>query len=322
MSRTEAAPAHHVSSGEDEESEESGRTRIGSPDAVVGDSAKTAERTEEKVEKTKKKRKSSRSKTRSRSRTRSPSSTRRAKAATFAPAAEQDADARQKKPQLDEAKLQKLEQKVKETKAEIREKKAKEAKEAADAEAAAQAKLEKKREKEQARREKELERDRAADAEAADPTPGEKPKVQQGQQCPICAKWLRSSSDFALSQHLWALHPDEEESIRRSDAHRLVLKERAHSQPRAAEQGQGNKNSQWHGDRRQKSLSRVPDKRWTDNSPDRREPSQARSRRARSGTRHHSRASRRSRSSTGSSHNEGMLAEFFRTTRALSRRAE
>lgn len=56
MSRTEAAPAHHVSSGEDEESEESGRTRIGSPDAVVGDSAKTAERTEEKVEKTKKKR--------------------------------------------------------------------------------------------------------------------------------------------------------------------------------------------------------------------------------------------------------------------------
>ena len=232
------------------------------------------------------------------------------------PAAEQDADARQKKPQLDEEKLQKLEEKVRTTKEEIRAKREKEAKETADAEA----KLEKQRRREKAHKEKEMERPREDkeggknDAKFADPTPEQKQDWQQGQQCPLCEKWLRSSSEFALSQHLWAVHPDHPESKKRSDAHKIVLKERGKSQARAPE----NKNSQWHGDQRQKSLSRDPNKRWQDDSRERRERSQASPRRSPSSTRHHSRASRRSRSSTGS---EGMLAEFFRTTRALNRKS-
>ena len=59
MSCTEATPAHDVSSGEDDdESQESEKTRIASPDELVGDSAKAAETKEEKHgEKKKKKRK-------------------------------------------------------------------------------------------------------------------------------------------------------------------------------------------------------------------------------------------------------------------------
>eukprot|EP00434_Breviolum_minutum_P039541 symbB.v1.2.035116.t1/scaffold4656.1/size89520/5 len=243
-------PAHAVSSGEDddEESEESEKTRVASPDELAGDSAEVApanpaETTKEKKRRHKKKKKKksrSRSKTRTprQSRTRSPSSTRRAKAATFEPAAVQDADARQKRPHLDQERLQQLEQRVKETKEEIRAKKEKEAKEAADAEAAAEAKREKPRRKAEKEKEKERLREEKerSKPDDADPNADQKPHGgQQGQQCPLRDKWLRSSSDFALSQHLWAVHPDHPESKKRSDAHKIVFKERGKSQPRPAE---------------------------------------------------------------------------------------
>ena len=56
ISCTEATPAHNVSSGEDDdESQESEKTRIASPDELVGDSAKAAETKEEKHGEKKKK---------------------------------------------------------------------------------------------------------------------------------------------------------------------------------------------------------------------------------------------------------------------------
>lgn len=166
---------------------------------------------------------------------------------------------------MDQERLAALEREMKETKEQIRAKQQQE-KDKADKAAEAQReqeKLEKRRQKERAKAEKsKTEKDdqdrRDKEPEKPRRDPEQKRDQQQGgQQCPVCQKWLRSSTDFALSQHMWSVHPDHPEAQERSQAYKVTLKERERSQ------GRESWPFNWKADNRQKSQSRDQEgQRW------------------------------------------------------------
>ena len=259
------------------------------------------------IKQRRKKRKSTtRSRTRSVRRSRTRSRTRSARRALKAQPAAPEVDVEVKKPpKMDQEKLKKLEEKVRLTKEQIR----------------AKEEMQKKKNNEAA--EKEADEKEDDDEAQREWEKDAKPYPQKDcQQCPVCFKYLKSASDFALSQHLWCVHPDHPEAAKRSAAYKVVLKEKERDK-----QGSWS-GKKWPADNRQKSQSRErSSNRWKGWRDDSREPSQPRSSRGRSHTqqerdtrRSSSRVSEHSRSS-GSRQNQDMLAEFFKTTRQLSRRS-
>ncbi len=180
------------------------------------------------------------------------------------------------------------------------------------------------------------------------PSVEQQPQPQQGQQCPVCGKTLRSSKDFALSQHLWSVHPEHPEAKRRSSEYKITLKEREKSQTRWSNwrktgrersQSKETKYQSWERKVHEPSATGVRHPAQTtgvshpaqttavivDHAPglnDQR--SQDLKPRDRSRRHHQQKSSsgysRRLKTSGGSGEAPNMLAEFFRTTRQLSRK--
>ena len=340
VSCTEAKPAHEVSSGEDA-SDESQRTKLGPEDRVASPTANSAER------KPKKKR------GRSPSRTKSPEPRRSRDSRERSPSRKPASAGRRKQEKpivLDKEKLAKLEEKVRRTKETI---KAKEAKyrpertertnetEAEDPEELARLAKEKAKPLEEKKEpKKEPEKEPEKKEPQAPSVEQWQPQTQQGQQCPVCGKTLKSSTDFALSQHLWSVHPEHPEAKRRSSEYKITLKEREKSQTRWSNwQKPGRERSQSKETKYQNWQRKVNE---PSDSHHRREPSGSNHRREPSGSnhrrdsrprsadsrsqprdrsrRHHQQKSssgysRRLKTSGGSGEAPNMLAEFFRTTR-------
>ena len=318
VSCTEAKPAHEVSSGEDEESEGSNRTVLKDDDRIEEPSpAKRAEKPEKKRKKKRARSSNSRSRTRSRDRGRSQSSKHAAPAAPAASATKTGTKPKESKLVLDKEKLAKLEEKVRKTKEQIHDKEQKNQRQKQE-----KGKNEAPEATEAPEDLKRLAEEKAKPAEA--PKADWRGQHPQGQQCFVCGKTLRSSSDFALSQHLWSVHPEHPEAQKRSQDYKITLKEREKSQPRENWQSQarersqskGPKNQNWYNKRRDDSRPRSKSQR----SPGSRSQQRDRSPR-RQEIKSSSGYSRRRKSSTGTGDSPNMLAEFFRTTRQLSRKS-